>query len=325
MNEEKERQERLNNLNSTNQPAFNFNMAPDIAPSQIQHYQQQQQQPIDFNSFLAPTNLDPMSLNTTSSSFSSSSIIPVSCDNNKLAKLDMSGNTSSDQSVCIIEDEDEGVPKQEKRRAAPEIDESEVIELEDEDDDCMILSESERLQEDQAAAKKLTRGIHMNDELNRADANGQVLVNVNHPSEDPDVCLLPYLAKSAKTHQIGGIRFMYDNIVESLSRIQIKNTGFGCILAHAMGLGKTFQVISFIEVFLRATCAKRVLCIVPINTIQNWQSEFNNWLPENGQQRLDRDTVVNYQRPFKVSMINDFAKTLKQRTEIIRKTVFSLN
>ena len=121
---------------------------------------------------------------------------------------------------------------------------------------------------------------------------------------------------------------MYDNIVESLTRIQNKSAGgFGCILAHAMGLGKTFQVISFIEVFIRCCrCTprqqqqqvnNRVLCIVPINTIQNWQSEFNNWLPENGQQRLDQDTVISYRRPFKVHMINDFSKTLKQRTEII--------
>ena len=147
---------------------------------------------------------------------------------------------------------------------------------------------------------------------------------MNHPVEDADVCLLPYIAKSAKTHQIGGIRFMYDNIVESLSRIQIKNTGFGCILAHAMGLGKTFQVISFIEVFLRCTCADRVLCIVPINTIQNWQAEFNNWLPANGQHRLDEDTTFSYKRPFKVFLINDFAKTLKQRTEIICKFIYHI-
>ena len=40
------------------------------------------------------------------------------------------------------------------------------------------------------------------------------------------------------------------------------------------------QVISFIDVFLRITPAKSVLCIVPINTIQNWANEFKNWLPD---------------------------------------------
>lgn len=91
-----------------------------------------------------------------------------------------------------------------------------------------------------------------------------------------------------------------------------------------MGLGKTFQVISFVEIFLRCTGCKRVLCIVPINTIQNWMSEFNCWLPENGQQKLDTDTIMNYQRPFKVHLINDFVKTLNQRTDIICNYFFKI-
>lgn len=66
--------------------------------------------------------------------------------------------------------------------------------------------------------------------------------------------------------------------MESLERFKTSN-GLGCILAHSMGLGKTLQVISFIDIFLRHTGAKSVLVIVPVNTLQNWVSEFNMWLP----------------------------------------------
>jgi len=64
--------------------------------------------------------------------------------------------------------------------------------------------------------------------------------------------------------QIGGIRFLYDNLVESLERFKT-SSGFGCILAHSMGLGKTLQVISFIDVLFRHTPAKTVLAIVPVS------------------------------------------------------------
>ena len=40
------------------------------------------------------------------------------------------------------------------------------------------------------------------------------------------------------------------------------------------------QIISFVDILLTHTVARSVLCIVPINTIQNWMAEFNFWLPE---------------------------------------------
>lgn len=64
--------------------------------------------------------------------------------------------------------------------------------------------------------------------------------------------------------QIGGIRFLYDNLVESLERYE-SSGGLGCILAHSMGLGKTLQVISFIDIVLRHTQAHTVLAIVPVS------------------------------------------------------------
>ena len=72
---------------------------------------------------------------------------------------------------------------------------------------------------------------------------------------------------------------MFDNVIESLTHAKT-NPGFGCVLAHAMGLGKTLQVVSFTDVFLRSTGHLHTLIIVPVNTIQTWKGEFRNWLPE---------------------------------------------
>jgi RAD54-like protein 2 len=67
------------------------------------------------------------------------------------------------------------------------------------------------------------------------------LVNIKHPNDDPDLYIPKHLCPILKPHQIGGIRFMYDNIVESLQHFQT-TPGLGCILAHSMGCGKTVQV-----------------------------------------------------------------------------------
>lgn len=131
---------------------------------------------------------------------------------------------------------------------------------------------------------------------------------------------------------MGGIRFLYDNIVESLSRYS-DSEGFGCILAHSMGLGKTLQVIAFIDVFLHYTSSRHVLCVVPINTIQNWVAEFNMWLPQATEineslgTSLSHSTADNFHQPivtlkprnFPLFVLNDSTKTLQSRVKIVKE------
>ncbi|XP_010894108.2 helicase ARIP4 isoform X2 [Esox lucius] len=180
-----------------------------------------------------------------------------------------------------------------------------VIELSSDEDDGSVSTN-----EDEAS------GAHVNDALNQPDALGRVLVNLNHPTDETDLFLSPQLARVIKPHQIGGIRFLYDNLVESLGRYK-SSSGFGCILAHSMGLGKTLQVISFIDVLLRHTEAHSVLAIVPVNTLQNWLAEFNLWLPSADALPLDVDPTHVFPRTFKVHILNDEHKTTATRAKVI--------
>ncbi|KAM3726005.1 Transcriptional regulator ATRX [Dirofilaria immitis] len=141
---------------------------------------------------------------------------------------------------------------------------------------------------------------------------GRLLVNPGKASDEPDVYVPFHLNDVLQPHQLGGIRFMYGNIIESM-KDYAKSPGFGCILAHAMGLGKTIQIITFTDIFVRTTNAKKVLIIVPVNTIQNWYSEFEKWLP-------DRVTEAGENiRPFVVWLLSDAVKTNEQRAELIQK------
>lgn len=194
-----------------------------------------------------------------------------------------------------------------------------VIELSSGDEDALqISSESAEEDADAAAGSEESSGAHINDTQNLPDAQGQVLVNINHPAEEKDIFLAPQLARAVKPHQIGGIRFLYDNLIESLERYKT-SSGFGCILAHSMGLGKTLQVISFIDILLKNTEAHTVLAIVPVNTLQNWMSEFNLWLPP--QEALSPDTDPDHftGRSFKVHILNDEHKTTVARAKVVEE------
>lgn len=160
-------------------------------------------------------------------------------------------------------------------------------------------------------AMRLKKARSVKDLESTEKCGGRLLVNSGHPAEDPDIFVISHLTHVLQPHQLGGIRFMYDNTIESIG--EYKNSpGFGCILAHSMGLGKTIQVITFSEIFLRATKAKKVLVIVPINTIQNWYAEYDKWIPK-------FSDVGDRIRTFEVFLLGDLVKTFDQRVNLIGK------
>ncbi|KAL1116799.1 hypothetical protein AAG570_005269 [Ranatra chinensis] len=185
------------------------------------------------------------------------------------------------------------------------------------EDDCIVISEpsDEEMEEEEDPNNS---GMHTNDLYNTADEQGRVLINVGKPENDPDVFLAPQIARVIKPHQIGGVRFMFDNVVESLERFNT-SPGFGCILAHSMGLGKTLQVVSFCDVFLSETSGKTVMCIMPINTLQNWMAEFNMWLPTDPSSSPLSLTGEVRPRNFGLFVLNDLHKTISARARVVQE------
>ncbi|XP_044066730.1 helicase ARIP4-like isoform X4 [Siniperca chuatsi] len=211
------------------------------------------------------------------------------------------------QEVICLDSSSTGISKDDSKTnvfisaTTEHTDKTDVIDLSSGEDDTIVHISSESTNEEEESELS---GVHANDALNQPDTQGRVLVNLNHPDAEKDIFLLPQLARAVKPHQIGGIRFLYDNLVESVERFGSSN-GFGCILAHSMGLGKTLQVISFIEVLFRQTQAHTVLTIVPVNTLQNWLSEFNMWVPPLEALPPDTNPGLVMPRTFKVHILND--------------------
>lgn len=69
-----------------------------------------------------------------------------------------------------------------------------------------------------------------------------LVLDLNQTTKQAVITVDPILTARLKKHQIEGVRFMWDICYESVERLK-KSPGTGCILAHCMGLGKTYQVL----------------------------------------------------------------------------------
>ncbi|KAJ3034911.1 hypothetical protein HDV00_004554 [Rhizophlyctis rosea] len=118
----------------------------------------------------------------------------------------------------------------------------------------------------------------------------KILVNPGHADNEAPIYFPQYLASTLKPHQIEGVRFIWKNLIMmQLDREDGKGYA-GCILAHAMGLGKTCQVVAFLSVLAREIKkdnpaipehlrlqANKVLVVVPPSLVANWQHEISLW------------------------------------------------
>jgi len=130
-------------------------------------------------------------------------------------------------------------------------------------------------------------------------AMGKEIIN---PFAEPSdqIKIHPILAARLKPHQVEGVRFLWQRAMDgrahgnnargglgSLHALEDGDKGAGCVLAHNMGLGKTFQVITFLHTIavnipVSNIELRRMLVLGPVNTLQNWKAELDRWIPERG-------------------------------------------
>uniref|UniRef100_A0A5K3ETY3 DUF953 domain-containing protein n=3 Tax=Mesocestoides corti TaxID=53468 RepID=A0A5K3ETY3_MESCO len=201
---------------------------------------------------------------------------PLSTASEKLFKqkqhTELQSGDSEETAIVLLGDSDDDIelPIDD---AAIEIMNNPVIELSDDE------NEEEAENGNKLGDEVQAEFCELRDADNLPDSEGRICIR-RGATDAESFYLAPHIARVIKPHQVSGVRFLFDNLVESRTQFQ-RSSGFGCILAHSMGLGKSIQVIAFLDLIFRCCrpAARTVLLIVPINTLQNWQAEFQLWLP----------------------------------------------
>ncbi|KAK4433133.1 protein CHROMATIN REMODELING 20 [Sesamum alatum] len=138
------------------------------------------------------------------------------------------------------------------------------------------------------------------------DISSGYIVNVVREEGEEAVRIPPSISMKLKLHQIAGIRFMWENIIQSVRKVRSGDKGLGCILAHTMGLGKTFQVIAFLYTAMRSVDLglKTALIVTPVSVLHNWRHEFMKWRPSE-------------LKPLRIFMLEDVPR--EKRVELLMK------
>ncbi|XP_018577757.1 transcriptional regulator ATRX [Anoplophora glabripennis] len=120
-----------------------------------------------------------------------------------------------------------------------------------------------------------------------------LVLDVDELTGEPLVKVHPKLSQRLKPHQKSGIQFMWDSCYESLERLKV-DEGSGCILAHCMGLGKTFQVITLLHTLFsyEEMNTKHVLVVCPTSTVANWKKEVKIAFKHFSDEKLNIITIV---------------------------------
>ncbi|KAH8926736.1 hypothetical protein BT69DRAFT_1259025 [Atractiella rhizophila] len=93
------------------------------------------------------------------------------------------------------------------------------------------------------------------------------------------VVIDPKVGKILRPHQVEGVKFLYKCVTGAVVDGQ-----YGCIMADAMGLGKTLQCITLLWTLLRQSpipskpTIDKAIVACPASLVSNWANELDKWL-----------------------------------------------
>jgi len=199
-----------------------------------------------------------------------------SSDNPSKTKKSKSSNDDDDDDKTTTDDDDEEISPSKGKHGRKNI--RKILDDKELDIQTKDAIEAERERRKRIAEKQKIYNDSLLDQtsymLNTTDeqttnSNTRLILELDKITNEPLIEVSPKLVEQLKPHQCDGIRFLWNNVFESIDAIQNKKRqGNGCILAHCMGLGKTLQVISFLHTifnYKNITNMNTCLVLCPIN------------------------------------------------------------
>jgi DNA repair and recombination protein RAD54B len=151
----------------------------------------------------------------------------------------------------------------------------------------------------------------------RNDPNSEDAFVLYRPPEGADPCehvpvvVDGWLSSRLRPHQKIGVQFLYDRVVKG---------GAGCILADAMGLGKTITTITLLWTLLKqhphasTPFVRRAIIVVPSSLTKNWDKEITKWL---GSERLRPLVICDQGKAECRRIINEYGTPNSKRPVLI--------
>ena len=135
------------------------------------------------------------------------------------------------------------------------------------------------------------RGLLIGDDFATYE-DSDVVLEVENCTNQITVC--KSLATLLKEHQQDGLKFCWRNVCSQIMNYKQEGNDdiHGAILAHNMGLGKSFQAVCLLHTLLThpsltapagtsgtgGRIIHRAMLIAPVNTLANWETEFDKWI-----------------------------------------------
>ncbi|KAG6247405.1 hypothetical protein E4U23_003822 [Claviceps purpurea] len=152
--------------------------------------------------------------------------------------------------------------------------------------DALDLREREERRAEELEARRLRLRANLGSATIMSRDKSRLIINESKQDDQSFIYINQYLGDRIKDHQIEGVRFMWNQIIQDSALRQ------GCLLAHSMGLGKTMQVITLLVAIQEASRSSdpsttsqipsdlqqsKTLVLCPAGLVNNWIDELLLW------------------------------------------------